>query len=240
MKYVQWQTGAPAPEAVAALAAAGIPALLAQILAARGVSTPTDAAALLGGAQTPLNDPLAMADMAAARDRVRLALDRGERICVFGDYDVDGITSTCLLTEYLRSRGGQVQTLYPRPAGGGLRPLRPGAGGAGRRGRPAGGHGGLRRHRRGRGRGLPRAGHGAGHHRSPRLRRGAARRRRGGGPPPARRRLSLQGAGGRGRGLQAGRRRRGRAGGPAGPLRRSAGAGHRGRRDAPARTRTGP
>ena len=46
-------------------------------------------------------------DKAAAR--VKQALSRREHIAVFGDYDVDGITATCLLTEYLRSKGGHVK-----------------------------------------------------------------------------------------------------------------------------------
>ena len=50
-------------------------------------------------------------DRAAAR--ITAALERGEHIAVYGDYDVDGITSTCLLTDYLRSRGGRVTPYIP-------------------------------------------------------------------------------------------------------------------------------
>ena len=66
---------------------------------------------------------LAPMDKAAAR--VRLALQRREHIAVFGDYDVDGITATCLLTEYLRSRGGHVTSYIPArlEEGYGLNPL---------------------------------------------------------------------------------------------------------------------
>ena len=89
-----------------------------------------------------------MKDMDRAAARVRRALAAGEHIAVYGDYDVDGITSTCLLTDFLR-REGDGDPLYPRPDGGGLRP-QPGGGG-----RPPGPgvephrHGGLRHHRRG-------------------------------------------------------------------------------------------
>ena len=51
-------------------------------------------------------------DKAAAR--LHQALTRGETIAVFGDYDVDGITATCLLTEFLQSQGGRV--IYHIPA----------------------------------------------------------------------------------------------------------------------------
>ena len=61
----------------------------------------------------PLADPLLMADMAAARDRIAQALECGERMAVFGDYDVDGVTATCLLTDFLRKRGADCQTYIP-------------------------------------------------------------------------------------------------------------------------------
>ncbi len=61
--------------------------------------------ALLEGGETALEDPLALKDMAQAAGRVRLALERGETIAVYGDYDVDGITATCLLTDFLRRKG---------------------------------------------------------------------------------------------------------------------------------------
>ena len=62
-------------------------------------------------------------DKAAAR--VKQALARREHIAVFGDYDVDGITATCLLTEYLRSRGGHVTSYIPArlEEGYGLNPI---------------------------------------------------------------------------------------------------------------------
>ena len=44
--------------------------------------------------------------MDLAAGRLALAIDRGEKICIFGDYDVDGITATCLLTDFVRSLGG--------------------------------------------------------------------------------------------------------------------------------------
>lgn len=52
--------------------------------------------------------------MDRAVQTVRQALQLGQRIAVFGDYDVDGITATCLLTEFLRERGGDVSATSPR------------------------------------------------------------------------------------------------------------------------------
>ena len=61
----------------------------------------------------PWQIPLLMADMGAARDRIAQALECGERMAVFGDYDVDGVTATCLLTDFLRKRGADCQTYIP-------------------------------------------------------------------------------------------------------------------------------
>ena len=55
-----------------------------------------------------------MKDMDKAVARISKALENGEKLAVFGDYDVDGITSTCLLTDYLRSRGADVTMHIPR------------------------------------------------------------------------------------------------------------------------------
>lgn len=88
-----------------ALKQAGVSPLLAELLAARGVTEPAEAESLLKINRTSLLDPLKMRGMAAARDRVLQAVRDREKVAVFGDYDVDGITSTCLLTDWLRSCG---------------------------------------------------------------------------------------------------------------------------------------
>ncbi len=112
MKYEQWRIAPPRPEERAALEGLGLPPLLAALLAARGLS-PQQAARLLSPRSEPLLDPLLMRDMDKAAARVRLALERGELIAVYGDYDVDGITATCLLTEFLEQEGGRVVPYIP-------------------------------------------------------------------------------------------------------------------------------
>ena len=64
-------------------------------------------------ADCALSDPFLLRDMDLAAQRVQEGLRRREHICVFGDYDVDGITATCLLTEFLRSKGGHVTSYIP-------------------------------------------------------------------------------------------------------------------------------
>ena len=113
MKYKHWQVAAPCPEGQAALEAAGLSPLLAGILSVRGITQPEQARRLLSPEVEPILSPHLMKDMDRAAHRVRLALARGERIAVYGDYDVDGITSTCLLTQFLRQRGGIVLPYIP-------------------------------------------------------------------------------------------------------------------------------
>ena len=98
--------------AVNALVTGGYAPLTAMVLAARGIRNPAEAHARLDCAcQMP--DPFLMKDMALAAGRVGLAMSRGEKIAVFGDYDVDGITSTCLLTHFLRRYGANVVSYIP-------------------------------------------------------------------------------------------------------------------------------
>ena len=70
--------------------------LLAGILAARGITDPAEALTLLAG-EEELSDPMLLTDMDKACERILRAIDEGETIVVFGDYDVDGVTATALL-----------------------------------------------------------------------------------------------------------------------------------------------
>ena len=98
--------------AVNALVQSGYAPLTAMVLSARGITDGRAAKAYLGcDAQLP--DPFLMKDMDLAAGRVGLAMARGEKIAVFGDYDVDGITATCLLTDFLRRHGADVVSYIP-------------------------------------------------------------------------------------------------------------------------------
>ena len=113
MKYKQWNQAASDPAAVAALEQAGLPTLAAMTLCARGQNTPEKARAFLDAGRGQLQDPFLMKDMDKAAARVAQALAAGETIAVYGDYDVDGITSTSLLTDFLRREGGTVLSYIP-------------------------------------------------------------------------------------------------------------------------------
>ncbi len=81
--------------------------ILALLLTTRGITTPEEVYAFLAG-QEEEADPYDFADMTVAVKRIRRALEQHEKILVYGDYDVDGITATVLLYTYLRSQGADV------------------------------------------------------------------------------------------------------------------------------------
>ena len=114
MKYARWRGGEYDEAAAQRLYAAGYPRLLSALLSARGITTPEGAAALLDRERELAHSPYLMKDMDKAVARIRQAVAGGERIAVFGDYDVDGITSTVLLVAYLRSRGADCLKYIPR------------------------------------------------------------------------------------------------------------------------------
>ncbi len=91
----------------------GLPPLLGQTLVRRGIVTPDEARAFLDPDSQPLTSPFALPGMQAALERTLLAIRSGEQICVWGDFDVDGQTSTALLVQTLHSLGGDVTYHIP-------------------------------------------------------------------------------------------------------------------------------
>ncbi len=124
LKYGVWNVLTPEVGAVNALVGGGYSPLSAMILAARGMKSPADAKKYLG-CDGPMPDPFEMKDMDLAAGRVGVAMQRGEKIAVYGDYDVDGITATCLLSDFLRRHGADVVSYIPgrMEEGYGLNPM---------------------------------------------------------------------------------------------------------------------
>ena len=114
MKYEKWNCGTYDMESVALLRDAGYPRLLSEVLSSRGICDAETAAEVLERDQQLSHAPLLMKDMDRAVERINRAIADGEKIAVFGDYDVDGITATVLLVDYLRSRGADCVKYIPR------------------------------------------------------------------------------------------------------------------------------
>ena len=113
MIYSQWKISEKRTSAPDALLRAGYSPLLAAVLRVRGYDTPEAAHAFLDVDEGLLGDPLMLADMPQAVMRLTRAIAAKEHVAVYGDYDVDGITSTCMLTDYLRRRGVPCEWYIP-------------------------------------------------------------------------------------------------------------------------------
>lgn len=112
MADAKWVVETPQPADMAALQAAGYSRVLATLLLNRGIRTPEEARAFFGGGAAP-GDPFDLPDMHRAVAAIREAMAAGERIAVYGDYDVDGVTSTALLATCLRELGADAVTYLP-------------------------------------------------------------------------------------------------------------------------------
>ena len=117
-----WITNTPdtaeANSAVAAIARVlGVNPIIAKLLYNRGYQDPTSATSFVRMENEMLRNPFDMADMMKGVQRIKKALDEKEKITVYGDYDVDGVTSVCTLYLYLKSLGANVEYYIPNRSG---------------------------------------------------------------------------------------------------------------------------
>lgn len=90
-----------------------IPPCIARLLLRKGFGCPEEVYSFLQPRLSSLGDPFLLPQMEAAVSRILVALDRRERIALFGDYDVDGVTSLALLSEMLRAYGAAPELFLP-------------------------------------------------------------------------------------------------------------------------------
>lgn len=93
------------PAAVRLANSLSVSSLTARLLMSRGIDSYESAYRFFSFSDNVLHDPYLLADMDRAVERVERAIELGERITVYGDYDVDGVTSTALVWKYLKERG---------------------------------------------------------------------------------------------------------------------------------------
>ena len=91
----------------------GLSPLTATVLCGRGVIEPRQAKAWLSSSGGSTHDPFALPDMERAIDRLHLAVQRGERTCFYGDYDVDGMAATSLHLLFWRRVGARAEVYIP-------------------------------------------------------------------------------------------------------------------------------
>jgi len=110
----RWIIVEPAQEAVESLQVSlDLPTVVAAALVNRGIDSPEATETFLDPRLSGLGDPSLMHDMDRAVERTIEALNRNETICIYGDYDADGITSTALLASFFDMISSQVRTFLP-------------------------------------------------------------------------------------------------------------------------------
>ena len=92
---------------------AGLSPVIARLLAGRGITTAEQAQQFLAPSLSHLHSPFLMAGLRAALDRLRAAIERGETVFIYGDYDVDGTTAIVILKTALELCGGKVEYHVP-------------------------------------------------------------------------------------------------------------------------------
>lgn len=95
----------------------GITLPTAQLLVNRGCMTPDGAKSYLGKEEEQIHDPFLMTDMDKAVSHIMTAVENGDKIVIFGDYDVDGVTSVSILYLYLEKRGADISYYIPCRSG---------------------------------------------------------------------------------------------------------------------------
>ena len=111
----RWIFPPPIDAALAARLASelGVARFVAELLVRRGLSESAQAERFLQPQLKTLGDPFTWPNMDAAVERIFAAFDRGERIVLYGDYDVDGVTSLALLVRVLRAFGAKAECFLP-------------------------------------------------------------------------------------------------------------------------------
>jgi single-stranded-DNA-specific exonuclease len=110
----RWQAYPEQPDLVREVSARhGLPPLVARILLNRGLSTPDEILAFLDPALERLYPPFGLADMELAAVRLGQAVRQGEPVAIYGDYDADGLTATCLLHQFFGELGLSCSAYIP-------------------------------------------------------------------------------------------------------------------------------
>ena len=102
----KWRISEPDPEVVHHLAREiDVPPIIAHLLVNRGMADSETAVVFLSSTLAEIHDPFLLLGMDRAVERLETALRKGEKVCVYGDYDVDGISSCALLVDFFRAIG---------------------------------------------------------------------------------------------------------------------------------------
>ena len=113
MRFSNWDIGSFDRDTAVEFCRNGVNPLVSVFLASRGMTDIKDVNAVIGSEPFPFYDPFLMADMDKAVARITKAVETGERIAIYGDYDVDGMTSSAVLSIWLSSKNADFEIYIP-------------------------------------------------------------------------------------------------------------------------------
>ena len=113
MEQIDWKIPRFADNIDNSLSELGFTPLLAAVLMAKGARTPEEARRYLMRDESLIGDSFQLPDIEKATARIELAFEKHEKLAVYGDYDVDGISSACLIADYLTGRGLSCEIYIP-------------------------------------------------------------------------------------------------------------------------------
>ena len=122
MQKKQWAFCPPSDKADQLAQSLKVSPIFAQVLINRGMTEPASCQSFINPKLTDLIEPTLMPGALAAVERIKKAIRDKEKITIYGDYDVDGITATSILWQLLTILGASCRFLYPAPRRGRLRP----------------------------------------------------------------------------------------------------------------------
>ncbi len=114
-RWLDRLNAAGAAMATAVAQQSGLPDIVARVLAGRGVEADDVDSFLAPSLRNLLPDPAVVTDMDAAAARITHAVTAGERVAIYGDYDVDGAASSALLYRFLAHQGNTARNLHSGP-----------------------------------------------------------------------------------------------------------------------------
>jgi len=113
MRFTNWDIGSFNRDTAVEFCHNGINPLVSVFLASRGITDLNDVNAVIGNEPAVFYDPFLMADMDKAVARIKKAISGNEKIAVYGDYDVDGMTSSAVLSIWLTSQNADFEIYIP-------------------------------------------------------------------------------------------------------------------------------
>ncbi|MCL2408330.1 MAG: single-stranded-DNA-specific exonuclease RecJ [Oscillospiraceae bacterium] len=113
MRFFDWEIAGFDRDSAVEFCRNGVNPLVSVFLTSRGFATVEEIKSHVSDTPSAVYDPMLLADMDKAVERINFAIENNQRIAVYGDYDVDGVTASALLADYFRTKGADFEVYIP-------------------------------------------------------------------------------------------------------------------------------